>query len=176
MFENFSNIIIILFINIMISENNSFIVRESTKQDMESVLNMIKKLAEFEKELKEVENTVEQLIEDGFGNDPKFKCIVADRDNKTVGFALYCFHYSTWKGNCLYLEDIFVEEESRGIGIGKALFQAIINISKKLNVKRMMWQVLDWNQKAIDFYQNFDAEFVPNWVNVKFTYDKLKNL
>jgi GNAT superfamily N-acetyltransferase len=155
---------------------NDYIIRDSRIEDMPSVLSLIIKLAEYEKEPKEVENTIEQLTEDGFGPEPKFKCIVAEKQNKVIGFALYCFHYSTWKGNCLYLEDIYVEEETRGIGIGKSLFQTIIEISKKLKVKRMMWQVLDWNESAINFYNKYEAEFVPNWLNVKFTYDKLQSL
>lgn len=140
-------------------------IRKAYEQDCEEILNLIKELAEYEKAADQVELTLEQLIEDGFGSNPIYESYVAEHEGKIIGIALYYYKYSTWKGRCLYLEDIVIRENYRRLGIGSKLFQAVINVSKKQNVKRMEWQVLDWNTPAIDFYKTYGAELDPEWLN-----------
>ncbi len=128
-------------------------------------MGLVHELALFEKSPNEVSNTAQQMLNDGFGERPLFDCIVAEIDSKVVGFALYYYRYSTWKGKCLYLEDFYVTETCRSKGIGKTLFEDIIKISKKESCKRINWQVLDWNQGAIKFYSKHSASFDKAWWN-----------
>jgi len=140
-------------------------IRPATLSDMADIMTLVKELAAFEKAPQEVVNTAEQMIEDGFGAKPLFEAIIAENDNGILGFALYYYRYSTWKGKCLYLEDLYVKEAIRNFGIGKKLFEAIINQAKHDNCKRINWQVLDWNESAIKFYSKFNARFDKEWWN-----------
>lgn len=150
-------------------------VRKGTKEDIPQLLRLIKELAIYEKAPDEVCVTETELLNDGFGPDPVFKFFVAVESNTVVGIALYYIKYSTWKGKCVFLEDIIVDEKFRGKGLGKLLFNEVAKVAKELNVKRLEWQVLDWNEPAIEFYKKSDADFDYEWVNCKLVYDQLQN-
>lgn len=143
----------------------SLFVRSAIPSDMENVLELIKELATYEKAPNEVINTTENLLKDCFGEHKICDCIVAEQDNNVVGFALFFTGYSTWKGRTLYLEDILVTESCRGQGIGALLFEKVIEIAKDRKVKRMDWQVLEWNEPAINFYKKYNATLDPEWFN-----------
>ncbi|MFN4913954.1 MAG: GNAT family N-acetyltransferase [Sphingomonadales bacterium] len=145
----------------------SFIVRTATPADVPSIYNLIKELALYEKAPAEVINTPEQLLRDGFNaENPLYKAHVAQTDNGTIiGFALCYIRYSTWKGPVLYLEDLYVNEAYRRYGVGKALFENCIEMARSNGYKRLTWQVLDWNQPAIDFYKQWNARLDPEWIN-----------
>lgn len=142
-------------------------IRAAEPADMVSVHELITELAIYEKAANQVINTVDQLVEDGFGANPLFECIVAEINDKVVGFALFYTSYSTWKGACLYLEDFLVTENMRGQGIGRLLFDAIYETAKSREVGRFEWQVLDWNEPAINFYKKYNAILDPEWLNGK---------
>lgn len=146
---------------------NKSTIRVAQKSDMNQVHYLIRELAIYEKAEKEHTNTVEQLMLDGFGPEKVFDCIVAEVNNTVVGFALYYTSYSTWKGSCLYLEDFLVTEKSRGQGIGKQLFDEVLQIAKDRNVGRFEWQVLDWNEPALNFYRKYDSILDESWINGK---------
>lgn len=142
------------------------IIREGKKEDLPQVLALIKELALYENALEQVENSVSQMEEDGFGDNPIYGLFVAEKDNFLVGISIYYFRYSTWKGKRLYLEDIVVTEKERGTGIGKQLFDRIMQKAKESNCSGMMWQVLDWNDPAINFYKKYyNADFDKEWIN-----------
>ncbi|WP_298484921.1 GNAT family N-acetyltransferase [uncultured Maribacter sp.] len=140
-----------------------FIIRNSEKKDMPQVLSLINELAVFEKEEDAVEVTVEQLEKDGFGENPLFHCFVAESDSKIVGMALVYSRYSTWKGPVIHLEDLIVTEEYRGTGLGSSLLTSVVKHGKKLNVKRISWEVIDWNEPAISFYESKGANVMRDW-------------
>ena len=123
--------------------------------------------SEYEKAPQEVTNTIDDMIRDGFGVHPIFYCLVAEFEDKIIGMAIYFIKYSTWKGKGVYLDDIVVKESLRGKGIGKKLFDAVVEDAKKLNCKQMHWQVLDWNEPAINFYKKYNAEIDKGWLNCK---------
>ena len=154
---------------------NELIIRKALPSDMGDVLSMIKELAEFEKALDKVKMTKEQLIKDGFGRSPFFNCIIAFCEGEVCGYAFYYFGYSTWNGKTLYLEDIMIKSAFRRKGIGQKLFDKIVGIAKKENVKRFDWQVLNWNQPAIDFYKKNNASFDDEWLNGRLFSLDLKN-
>ncbi len=143
-------------------------IRKAYEHDCEEMLNLIKELAVYEKAGDQVELTVEQLKNDGFGSQPLYESFVALNHDELIGMALYYYKYSTWKGRCLFLEDLVVKEQHRKLGIGSLLFQQVINKSKEEGVKRMEWQVLDWNDPAIEFYNKYQAELDPEWLNGRF--------
>ncbi|MBL4624543.1 MAG: GNAT family N-acetyltransferase [Flavobacteriales bacterium] len=149
------------------------IIREAGIDDMQGVLLLIQALADYEKASDEVENTVEKLQEDGFGKNKLFECIVAEDATEIVGMALYYPRYSTWKGKTIYLEDLIVKEESRRNGVGGKLFEALAKECKLQGVKRMEWQVLDWNESAIEFYKKYNAGFDSEWINCRLTKEQL---
>ncbi len=149
------------------SDNFQIKIRPASKPDMIAVLDLIKELALYENAPEQVTNTVAQLEQDGFEDKPTFECLVAESDNMIVGFALFFPVYSTWKGNCLYLEDICVKESLRRKGIGKKLFDAVLELAEKRNMKRLSWQVLDWNESAISFYKKYKTEFDSTWINCR---------
>lgn len=151
------------------------VIRKATKNDMPQVLDLIQELATYEKAPDEMINTVENLENDGFGENKIFDCIVAEWDDKIVGFALYFTGYSTWKGRTLYLEDFIVNEAYRGQGIGKILFEEVMQEAKRRGAKRMDWQVLDWNKPAIRFYKKHGATLDGEWLNGRFFEDEIKN-
>lgn len=144
---------------------NPIQIRRAAKSDMPSVLGLVKELAEYERAADEVTVTAEDYIRDGFGERPLFGCFVAERDGKIIGIALYYWRYSTWKGKRLYLEDIVVNEKERGKGIGKLLFDRIMQEALDQNCSGMLWQVLDWNEPAIRFYKKYNAAISDEWLN-----------
>lgn len=139
------------------------IIRKGTAADMNGVLALIKELAIFEKEPEAVVITVEDLIRDGFGAHPLFSVFVAEKEQEIVGIALYYYRYSTWKGKTIHLEDLVVKESMRGTGLGLALYSAIIEQGKTDGVRRIEWNVLDWNTPAINFYENSGAKVLDDW-------------
>ena len=147
--------------------NTDIHIRKAKAADMSSVLSLIKELAVYENAGDQVTNSVENLIEDGFGVNAAFKCLVAESNDVVIGFALYYTSYSTWKGRCLYLEDFLVTESWRRRGVGKRLFDEVYQIAKETKVKRFEWQVLDWNEPAINFYKKYQANLDETWVNCK---------
>ena len=138
-------------------------IREANPSDMSSVLRLIKELAKFENEPEAVEVTVENLINSGFKKNPSFKAYVAEKEERIVGMALFYERYSTWKGKAIHLEDLIVEEEFRGKGIGNALYTEVLKYAYKNNFKRVAWEVLDWNTPAIDFYESTGAKLLKEW-------------
>ena len=139
------------------------IIRKASKNDMPSVLELIQELAVFEKEPDAVVVTVEDLVRDGFSENPLFQCFVAEVDGEIIGMALYYYRYSTWKGKTIHLEDLIVKENKRGTGAGFALYKEIIKQGKSENVRRIEWNVLDWNTPAIDFYEKSGAKVLGDW-------------
>ncbi|MCU0328367.1 MAG: GNAT family N-acetyltransferase [Chitinophagales bacterium] len=139
-------------------------IRKIEVVDLPQVLDLILELAEFEKGLHEVTNSLNQMEKDFEAK--LFDCIVAELDEKIVGMSLYYFRYSTWKGKRFYLEDLIVTKSYQGSGIGKALFDYSIQIARDENCSGMTWQVLDWNTPAIDFYKKYQVSFDGQWVNV----------
>ncbi|HEY8403557.1 MAG TPA: GNAT family N-acetyltransferase [Flavobacteriales bacterium] len=140
-------------------------IRKGQPGDIPQVLDLIKELAEYERALHEVTNTAEQMLEDGFGDQPAYGLFVAEMDGKIVGIALHYIRYSTWKGKMLYLEDIVVKESMRGQRIGAKLFEACLQLVKEKDYAGLVWQVLDWNEPAINFYKKYDAELDGEWIN-----------
>ena len=150
-------------------------VREAIKNDMSQVLELIKELAIFEKEPDAVEVTVEDLEREGFGENPLFTCFVAELDDEIVGAALVYFRFSTWKGRTLHLEDLIVKEAKRGNGIGEALYKKVMQFAFDRGLKRVAWDVLDWNKGAIRFYERSGANIVKDWRVVHMDEKGLKN-
>ena len=140
-------------------------IRSANIQDVSAIHRLIYELAVFEKAPEQFILSEEQLVRDGFGENPKYICFVAEHENSIVGMSFCYIRYSTWKGPVLYLEDLIVSESYRRKGIGKELFQYTCDYALANNYKRLQWQVLDWNQSAIDFYKHFDALFDPEWLN-----------
>ncbi|MFI0426192.1 MAG: GNAT family N-acetyltransferase [Flavobacterium sp.] len=139
------------------------IIRKAFKKDMPSVLELIQELAIFEKEPDAVVVTADDLVRDGFSENPLFQCFVAEVDSEIIGMALFYYRYSTWKGKTIHLEDLIVKENKRGTGAGFALYKEIIKQGKAENVRRIEWNVLDWNTPAIDFYEKSGAKVLSDW-------------
>jgi GNAT superfamily N-acetyltransferase len=140
-----------------------FIIRKSEQKDMPSVLKLIKELAIFEKEPDAVKIGVDDLIKYGFNETPSFNSFVAESENSIVGMALFYNRFSTWKGPSIHLEDLIVTEKNRGLGIGKALYDKVLEFALLNNVQRVEWVVLDWNKTAIDFYKGTGATMLEDW-------------
>ncbi len=138
-------------------------IRLGKANDMPHVLKLIKELAEFEKEKDAVEVTVADLIRDGYGKDKLFLCFVAEVNGKIEGMALIYPRYSTWKGPVIHLEDLIVTEKMRGHGLGNALLTEVVKYGHQQGVKRISWEVLDWNEPAIDFYEKKGAKVMRDW-------------
>jgi GNAT superfamily N-acetyltransferase len=145
--------------------NKKINIRVATKADIPDLLHLIKELAIFEKAPNEVINTPELMEKDGFGENNIFDAFVAEIDDHVIGMAITYFRYSTWKGKRLYLEDLIVTEKSRGLGSGQLLFQHCIQFGKDSECNGMVWQVLDWNEPAIDFYKSYNANLDGGWIN-----------
>ena len=139
------------------------LIRLAVKEDAEDLLRLIKGLAAYEKAHEQVVLLAEDLVRDGFGAEPKFWCYVAERDQRIVGMALFYFRYSTWKGPVVHLEDLMVEKDHRSQGIGSALYQAVLSFAREKKVRRVNWEVLDWNSPAIEFYEKSGAEVLKEW-------------
>lgn len=141
-------------------------IRKARKEDCPAMMNLIRELALFEKAPEQVTVSLEHFQESGFGQNPVWWALVAETDNKIVGMALYYIRYSTWKGQRMYLEDIIVSEAYRSLGFGKLLMDALIAEAKEKQFNGMLWQVLDWNDNAIEFYKKYNADFDGEWINV----------
>jgi len=151
----------------------SITIRKGEKTDMHSVLNLITELAVFEKEPEAVEITVDNLIEDGFSDKPKFKVFVAEENSIIIGIALFYERYSTWKGKTIHLEDLMVTESKRKLGAGKALYSAVLKYAYEHNFNRVAWEVLDWNSNAIEFYKSTGATYLNDWSVVQMNRENL---
>ncbi len=143
------------------------IIRKGEEKDMARVLQLIVELAVFEKSPNAVVITVEDLVRDGFGESPLFHTFIAEIDGKIVGIALYYYSFSTWKGRTIHLEDLIVTEESRGLGVGFALYSEVMKQGLADNVGKIEWIVLDWNIDAIEFYKKSGAQILDHWLLVK---------
>jgi GNAT superfamily N-acetyltransferase len=142
------------------------IIRRAKREDCERLMELIYQLAVYEKAPEEMTVTLEHFEESGFGEKPVWWAFVAEVDGKVEGFALYYIRYSTWKGQRMYLEDFLVNEEMRGRGIGKLLFDRLLEEVKEKKLNGMVWQVLDWNEPAINFYKKYEGViFDGGWLN-----------
>jgi GNAT superfamily N-acetyltransferase len=147
-------------------------IRKGVETDLEHVLNMVKELAIFEGAPEEVSNTLEMMQ----SQRDLFDFHIAEINNHYVGFALYHYTYSTWKGKSLYLEDLFVRASHRGKGIGSALLNLVFNVAYNNNCQRLRWQVLDWNQSAIAFYKKRGATISSEWLNCDFDRNEIEKI
>jgi len=143
----------------------SIIIRRAVKEDCPRLLELINELALYEKAPQEVTVTLEHFVESGFGDNPVWWAFVAEEDGLVQGFALYYIRYSTWKGQRMYLEDILVTEQARGKGLGKLLFDQLIEEAKEKKFTGIVWQVLEWNEPAINFYKKYNANLDAEWIN-----------
>ncbi len=150
-------------------------IRSGIKDDLPQVLNLIKKLAEYENSINEVDISIKQLEKDGFKDCPDFYFLVAEHDKKIVGISFYFIRYSTWKGKVLFLEDFIIKSDFRRKGIGELLFKETIKIAHKEKLNGFFWQVLDWNIPAINFYKKLGAEISSNWLNGRLNKQQINN-
>lgn len=151
----------------------SFTIRKGVENDMQSVHNLITELAVFEKEPDAVEITVDNLIEDGFSENPKFNIFVAEEENTIIGIALFYERYSTWKGKTIHLEDLIVTKSRQKIGAGKALYTAVLKYAFDNHFNRVAWEVIDWNKNAIEFYESTGATYLNDWSVVQMNKENL---
>ena len=140
-------------------------IRRAESKDCPRLLELIHELAVYEKAPQEVTVSLEHFKKSGFGEQPVWWAFVAEDEKGIQGFALYYIRYSTWKGQTLYLEDIIVTAERRGEGIGGKLFEQILAEAKERKLVRVVWQVLEWNEPAINFYKKYNASLDPEWIN-----------
>lgn len=140
-------------------------IRKGVADDIDKAFDLVMELARYEKAESEVINTAEQMKEDGFGDRPIFQFFVAEKGDKIIGMALYFYSYSTWKGKSVYMDDLIVTEEYRSKGIGKSLMIQVIKEAKKEKCGKLHWQVLDWNEPAINYYESLGANFDAGWIN-----------
>ncbi len=152
-----------------------YTIRKGNPDDVPAAYRLIEELAEYEKAGHEVENSPEQMLEDAFGKKSFFEFFVAEHQKQVVGMALYYINYSTWKGKCIYLDDLVVSEKHRRKGIGKLLFDALITKARDMQVKRLIWQVLTWNEPAIEFYKKINAKFDREWYTCRLTEEDIKH-
>ena len=150
-------------------------IRKGKREDLPSIMALIKELAEYENSVDKVNITIEELEHDGFRENPLFSFIVAELKNEIIGMAFYYIKYSTWEGKCLFLEDFIVRKKYRSKRVGSKLFESIIKIAKKTNMNRIMWQVLSWNKPAIYFYKKYNAEISAEWLDGKITKRQIEN-
>jgi GNAT superfamily N-acetyltransferase len=151
----------------------NYTLRFAQKEDCPRLMELIHELADYEKMPEEVTVTSSEFLEAGFGENPVWKAFVVENDEQIQGFALYYTRYSTWKGCRLYLEDFIVTEKQRGKGLGKLLFERVMQEAKDKNYNGMNWQVLDWNEPAINFYNKYTAQIESGWLNASFSKDQL---
>ncbi len=150
-------------------------IRKGIEVDLPQVLGLVKELAIYERAPNEVEVTLEEMHDWGFGKNKIFDFFVAENKNKIVGIALYYYKYSTWKGKCLFLEDIIVTETFRRYRLGSKLFNEVAIVAKQQKVRRMEWQVLEWNESALNFYKKYNSNFDSEWFNCKLTFQQLQS-
>lgn len=151
-----------------------FTIRKAEKKDVPDLHRLVMELAIYEKAPDSVEVSVEEMEREGFGPNAIYKAFVAENEGKIVGMALYYEKYSTWKGRCIYLDDIVVSEKYRQYGIGGKLFNEVVKVCKQLGVRKMDWQVLDWNEPAIEFYKKYNASFADEWLNASLYTEQLQ--
>ena len=152
-------------------------IRSAAPADVPQILAFIRALAAYEREPDAVTANEAGLLRDGFGPNPFYSCLIAEHDGHPAGFAFFFFNYSTWKGQPgIYLEDLFVQPEFRGLGIGKALLKQVAAIAVEKGCPRLQWEVLDWNTPAIEFYRAMGAEFLDEWRNVRVSGEAIKRL
>ncbi|HEV9037065.1 MAG TPA: GNAT family N-acetyltransferase [Puia sp.] len=144
---------------------DSIAIRRAVREDCPRLLELIRELAEFERAPQEVTVTPQHFEDSGFGPHPVWWAFVVTINGRIEGFALYYIRYSTWKGQRLYLEDLIVTEEMRGKGLGKLLFERLLQEVKDSGFTGMVWQVLDWNEPAINFYKKYGAQLDAGWIN-----------
>ncbi|HAL82350.1 MAG TPA: GNAT family N-acetyltransferase [Mucilaginibacter sp.] len=152
---------------------NNMILRIAKKEDCPRLLELVNELALYEKAPEEVTVRLEEFEDAGFGEKPVWKAFVVEEDGIILGFALYYIRYSTWKGCRMYLEDLIVTEAARGKGIGKLLFDRLIAEAKELGFNGMTWQVLDWNEPALNFYRKYEANIEAGWLNGSLSKEQL---
>jgi GNAT superfamily N-acetyltransferase len=140
-------------------------IRRAVREDCRRILELVKELATYERAPDEVTVTLQHFEESGFGATPVWWAFVAEADGQVEGFALWYIRFSTWKGQRMYLEDFYVSEKLRGQGIGKLLFDKLIVEAKEKGFNAIVWQVLEWNEPAINFYKKYNATFDSEWVN-----------
>ncbi len=150
-------------------------IREASLADCSRILELINELAVYERAPEEVTVTLAEFEDAGFGQKPVWKAFVAELDEKIVGFALYYVRYSTWKGCRLYLEDFIVTDSHRGKGIGKQLFDTVVLEAHEKGFNGMTWQVLDWNEPALNFYKKYEAGVEAGWLNGSLSKQQLAN-
>lgn len=150
-------------------------IRYAIQSDCPRLMELVHELALYEKAPEEVTVTLQHFEETGFGPNPVWKAFVAEVDGLVVGFALYYVRYSTWKGSRMYLEDLIVTEDMRGKKIGKLLFDRLIQEAKERGFSGMVWQVLDWNEPAINFYNKYGANIEAGWLNASLSKEQLLN-
>ena len=148
-------------------------IRRADRDDCPQLLEMVRGLALYEKAPEEVTVTIEEFTDAGFGNAPVWTAFVAEVEGKVEGFALYYIRFSTWKGCRMYLEDFYVNEDLRGKGVGTMLFERILQEAKEKKFNGVSWQVLDWNEPAINFYKKYNARFEGEWINVSLSADQI---
>ncbi|MCL6260511.1 GNAT family N-acetyltransferase [Aquiflexum sp. TKW24L] len=155
-----------------------YTIREGKIDDLPRVLELVKELALYEKAPEQVTNTLEMMQKDGFGPNPIYGLFVAEKNTtrEIIGISIFYYRYSTWKGKRLYLEDIVVTETERGHGAGKLLFDRTMLKCIEANCTGMMWQVLDWNTPAINFYQKYGAELDSGWINCNLQSEDIKKI
>jgi GNAT superfamily N-acetyltransferase len=154
----------------------NYTIRKANKGDASAMLALVKELAIYEKAPDAVEVTLAEMEEAGFGPHAIYSAFVAEINNTVVGMALYYTKYSTWKGKAIYLDDIVVNEQYRRYGIGGKLFEEVVKVCKAMGVRKMDWQVLDWNEPAIQFYKKYNSAFSNEWVNCTLYENELKAL
>ena len=150
------------------------LIRKAKKKDSLAILNLIKELALFEKEPESVKLKLSDIENDGFGTKPLFECIVAEINKRIIGMAIYYPRYSTWNGPTIHLEDLIVSEQYKGKGIGTQLYSNFIKMAFNSGVKRVEWNVLDWNSPAINFYKKSGAKVLDDWRSVQMHRSEMK--
>jgi len=140
-------------------------IRPAVAEDCERLMELIRELAVYEKAPEQVTVSLQHFVDSGFGPNPVWWAFVAEADGRVEGFALYYIRYSTWKGQKMYLEDILVTEKMRGMGLGNLLFERLLEEAKEKGLSGIIWQVLEWNEPAINFYKKYNASFDAEWIN-----------
>ena len=149
----------------------NIMIRKAAKEDCQQIMDLVHELANYEKLAGEITVSFDHFVKSGFGENPIWWAIVAENEDKIIGFALYYIRFSTWKGQRMYLEDLLVTEKMRGKGIGKLLFDELIKEAKEKSLSGIAWQVLDWNEPAINFYKKLgDVDITSGWLNASLNF------